>query len=161
MAIALYPGTFDPVTLGHLDLLERAVRLFDRVIVSIAPSDSKDTMFSLEERLEIFRELTRDEPKVEVGPLEGLLVNEFERQKVDVVVRGVRLFQDFEYEYMMALMNQRLSENFEVLFLMPSQEYLSVSSSLVKEIHAHGGDVSRLVPPLVAEHMNAKRASRG
>lgn len=159
MSTALYPGTFDPVTLGHLDLLERAVRLFDQIIISVALSDEKGTMFSLGERVEIFRELVKDQPSVRVEPFEGLLVHEFERQEVDVVLRGVRLFQDFEYEYMMALMNQRLSDHFDVLFLMPSQEYLSVSSSLVKEIHAHGGDVSRLVPPLVAERMDAKRAS--
>lgn len=161
MSTALYPGTFDPVTLGHLDLLERAAKLFDRVIVSVALSDEKGTMFSLGERVEIFEELVKHMPQVTVAPFEGLLIHEFERQKVDVVVRGVRLFQDFEYEYMMALMNQRLSPDFDVIFLMPSEEYLSVSSSLVKEIHAHGGEVSRLVPPLVAERMDRKRLQAG
>jgi pantetheine-phosphate adenylyltransferase len=158
MSTALYPGTFDPVTMGHMDLLDRATKLFERVIVSIALSDEKGTMFSLAERVEIFRDLVKDRPEIEVAPFEGLLVHEFQRRKVDVVVRGVRLFQDFEYEYMMALMNQRLIDDFEVLFLMPSEEFLSVSSSLVKEIHAHGGDVSRLVPPSVATRMDAKRS---
>ena len=161
MSTALYPGTFDPVTLGHMDLLDRAMRLFDQVIVSIAASDEKGTMFSLVERVEIFEELVKDRPTVRVAPFEGLLIHEFKRQEVDVVVRGVRLFQDFEYEYMMALMNQRLSPEFEVLFLMPSEEYLSVSSSLVKEIHAHGGDVTRLVPPSVAARMDSKRPAAG
>jgi pantetheine-phosphate adenylyltransferase len=157
MKTALYPGTFDPLTYGHMDLLERAQRLFDRVIVAIALSTEKEPMFSLDERVEIVTELTKDRKGVSVVPFEGLLAHEFERQKVDVVVRGVRLFQDFEYEYMMALMNRRLCPRFDVLFLMPSAEFLSVSSTLVREIHAHGGDISKLVPPNVASRMDAKR----
>ncbi len=157
MKTALYPGTFDPLTYGHMDLLERAQRLFDRVIVAIALSTEKEPMFSLEERVEIVTELTKDRKGVSVVPFEGLLAHEFERQRVDVVVRGVRLFQDFEYEYMMALMNRRLCPRFDVLFLMPSAEFLSVSSTLVREIHAHGGDISKLVPPNVASRMDAKR----
>lgn len=157
MKIALYPGTFDPLTMGHLDLLDRACRLFDRVVVAIAPSTEKETMFTLEERVEMFQEVTRDREGVDVIPFQGLLVHEFERQQVDVVVRGVRLFQDFEYEYMMALMNRRLCPKFEVLFLMPSAEFLSVSATLVREIHTHHGDVSKLVPQLVEKRMNAKR----
>ncbi len=159
MKTALYPGTFDPLTLGHLDLLDRARHLFDRVIVAIAPSTEKGTMFNLEERVEMFEEVAGGRDGVEVISFHGLLAHEFERQKVDVVVRGVRLFQDFEYEYMMALMNRRLCPSFEVLFLMPSAEYLSVSATLVREIHAHGGDVSRLVPPAVRKRMDAKRRS--
>lgn len=157
MKTALYPGTFDPLTYGHMDLLERAQRLFDRVIVAIALSTEKEPMFSLDERVEIVTELTRDRKGVSVVPFEGLLAHEFERQKVDVVVRGVRLFQDFEYEYMMALMNRRLCPRFDVLFLMPSAEFLSLSSTLVREIHTHGGDISKLVPPSVASRMDAKR----
>jgi pantetheine-phosphate adenylyltransferase len=160
MKTALYPGTFDPLTFGHIDLLERAKRLFDRVIVAIALSTDKEPMFTLDERVEIVTELTKNREGVEVVPFEGLLAHEFERQKVDVVVRGVRLFQDFEYEYMMALMNRRLCPQFDVLFLMPSAEFLSVSSTLVREIHAHGGDISKLVPENVAIRMNAKRNKR-
>ncbi len=157
MKTALYPGTFDPLTLGHLDLLDRACSLFDRVIVAVASSTEKGTMFTLEERVEMFREVVADREGVEVIAFRGLLAHEFERQKVDVVVRGVRLFQDFEYEYMMALMNRRLCSSFEVLFLMPSAEFLSVSATLVREIHAHGGDVSQLVPPAVERRMDERR----
>ena len=157
MKTALYPGTFDPLTLGHLDLLDRARRLFDKVIVAIAPSAEKGTMFTLQERVEMFRDVARDRGNVEVVSFQGLLAHEFERSKVDVVVRGVRLFQDFEYEYTMALMNRRLCPSFEVLFLMPSAEFLSVSATLVREIHTHRGDVSKLVPALVEKRMDAKR----
>jgi pantetheine-phosphate adenylyltransferase len=157
MRTALYPGTFDPVTLGHLDLLDRAHRLFDRVIVAVALSGVKDTLFSHEERVEIFREVVADREGVEVVAFQGLLVQEFERLGVDVVVRGVRLFQDFEYEYMMALMNRRLHPGFDVMFLMPSEDYLSVSSSLVREVHRHGGDISKMVPPEVVRRMDARR----
>jgi len=157
MRTALYPGTFDPVTYGHLDLLDRARRLFDRVIVAVALSGTKGTLFSLEERVEIFQEVVADRDGVEVVPFQGLLVQEFERLKVDVVVRGVRLFQDFEYEYMMALMNRRLHPGFDVIFLMPSEDYLSVSSSLVREVHKHGGDIGRMVPDVVARRMDGRR----
>lgn len=160
MKTALYPGTFDPITRGHLDLLERAKRVFDRVIVAVALSTSKQTMFSLQDRVDMFRELVEDQDDVEVVPFEGLLAHEFERRKVDVVLRGVRLFSDFEYEYMMALMNRRLCENFEVVFLMPSAEHLSVSSSLVREIFEHGGDIAPLVPPNVLARMKAIKPKR-
>ena len=158
MKTALYPGTFDPLTNGHLDVISRAARLFDRTIVAVAKSDAKRTLFSLDERLEMVREVVSEIGGVEALPFEGMLVQEFERLEVDVVVRGVRLFQDFEYEYTMALMNRRLLPKFDVLFLMPSEEVLSISSTLVKDIHDHGGDVRSLVPASVVERMEDKRS---
>jgi pantetheine-phosphate adenylyltransferase len=155
MKTALYPGTFDPVHNGHLDLLHRASRVFDRIIVGVAASEPKGTLFSLEERLEMAREIATDLPRVEVASFDGLLVHAFRKLGADVVIRGVRLFQDFEYEYKMALMNRRLSPDFDVFFLMPSEDFLSVSSTLIKDIHRHGGDVSSLVPALVADRLNA------
>lgn len=152
---ALYPGTFDPLHNGHLDVLARAARLFDEVIVAVAESPGKGAMFPLDQRIELIEIATREIGGVKVVPFTGMLIHEFERLGVDVVVRGVRLFQDFEYEYTMALMNRRLLESFDVLFLMPSEQVLSLSSSLIKEIHRHGGDVTSLVPPSVHEALEA------
>jgi pantetheine-phosphate adenylyltransferase len=153
---ALYPGTFDPLTNGHLDVIRRASRLFDRVVVAVAASGGKETLFDLAERLEMLSDVIEEFDNVEAVPFEGMLIQEFERLDVDVVIRGVRLYQDFEYEYTMALMNRRLLPSFDVIFLMPSEEVLSISSSLVKDIHQHGGDVSALVPPKVLERMRAQ-----
>jgi len=153
---ALYPGTFDPPHNGHLDVLERAARLFDEVIVAVAESPSKGAMFPLEERIELLERAVAQLDNVRVAAFAGMLIHEFERLEVDVVVRGVRLFQDFEYEYTMALMNRRLLDSFDVLFLMPSEQVLSLSSSLIKEIHRHGGDVASLVPAPVLEALDAR-----
>ena len=153
MTIAMYPGTFDPPHNGHLDVLERASRLFEGVVVAVARSTSKDTVFSQEERVEMMGEIVEPMAGVRAVPFSGMLIHEFERQKVDVVIRGVRLFQDFEYEYTMALMNRRLCPSFDVTFLMPSEDVLSVSSTLIKEIHRHGGDVETLVPANVLRRL--------
>lgn len=153
---AMYPGTFDPLHNGHLDVIARASRLFDEVVVSVAESTTKGTLFTLEERMAMLDEGLKPFPNVRAHAFAGMLIHEFERMDADVVVRGVRLFQDFEYEYTMALMNRRLCPTFDVLFLMPSEEVLSVSSTLIKEIHRHGGDVSTLVPSIVREQLDAK-----
>jgi len=159
MKTALYPGTFDPFHNGHLDLLRRAARIFDHIIVGVAASEPKGTLFSLEERLDMAREVTSDLPQVEVEAFDGLLVHAVEDLGADVVIRGVRLFQDFEYEYKMALMNRRLAPGFDVFFLMPSEDFLAVSSTLIKDIHHHGGDVTGLVPALVATRLSAAQGS--
>lgn len=156
---ALYPGTFDPPHNGHLDVLERAARLFDEVIVAVAESTTKGTMFAIERRIELLETSTASLDNVRIVPFTGMLIHEFERLGVDVVVRGVRLFQDFEYEYTMALMNRRLLDSFDVLFLMPSEQVLSLSSSLIKEIHRHGGDITTLVPPPVFEALREDAAA--
>ena len=156
MKTALYPGTFDPLTNGHLDLIQRAARLFDRVVVAIAASQEKRTFFTLDERLAMLKEVIVSVPGASVVSFEGMLIHEFKRQKADVVVRGVRLLQDFEYEYMMALMNRRLEPTFDVLFLMPSEDVLSISSTLVKDIHRHGGDISGLVPASVLRRLKGR-----
>jgi pantetheine-phosphate adenylyltransferase len=160
MKRAIYPGTFDPPHNGHLDLIRRAARLFDEVIVAVAESAGKGTMFSPSDRVQMVREMIAEIEGVRVIPFEGMLIHEFERQKADVAIRGVRLFQDFEYEYTMALMNRRLCPTFDVLFLMPSENYLSVSSTLIKDIHRHGGELSEIVPSSVLRRLQA-RAGRG
>ncbi|RKZ09194.1 pantetheine-phosphate adenylyltransferase [bacterium] len=161
MNTALYPGTFDPVHNGHIDLLRRASRTFDRIIVGVARSQTKGALFPLEDRLEMAREATAHLPAVEVKSFKGLLVNAFAEMEADVVIRGVRLFQDFEYEYQMALMNRRLSPEFDVMFLMPSADFLSVSSTLIKDIHRHGGDVSALVPACVTQRLGPAPQEEG
>ena len=149
MKTAMYPGTFDPLHNGHVDIIRRASRLFPKVIVAVAASEGKGILFSLEERLAMVQEFIEPLPGVEAVPFQGMLVHEFERLEVDTVIRGIRLFQDFEYEYTMALMNRRLCPGFEVLFMMPSEDVLSVSSTLIKDIHRHGGDIRELVPAAV------------
>jgi pantetheine-phosphate adenylyltransferase len=157
MTRALYPGTFDPITNGHVDLIHRASRLFDELVIAVAESKSKGALFDLAERTDLVREAVGRVRNVSVVNFSGLLAAEFEKQRVDVVIRGLRAISDFEYELMMALMNRKLSDKFETVFLMPSEQYVYLHSSLVREVFALGGDISHLVPPPVLKAFRKKR----
>ncbi len=148
---AIYAGTFDPMTLGHLDVLERAARIFPELIVAVAAVTGKDTQFTQAERVELVRESMIDLPGVTVEPFKGLLVDYAHEQGVGVIIRGLRAFSDFEYEFQMALTNRRLAPDLETLFLMPKQDYSFLSSTNVRQVAALGGDVSTFVPEVVAE----------
>ena len=158
---AIFPGTFDPVTNGHLDLIARGVKIFGGVLVAVARSDRKGSLFSLDERVKMVRESTASMKGVEVVGFEELLVDLARRMGLRVVMRGLRVFSDFEYELQMALMNRRLSKELEAVFLMPSEQYTYLTSTLVKEIFALGGDVAALVPPPVTEMLRTKLARSG
>jgi pantetheine-phosphate adenylyltransferase len=150
---ALYPGTFDPITNGHVDLVERISRLFDRVIVAVAAGHHKGPLLTLEQRETLVRESLKNFERVEVVTFDGLLVDEFRVREVDVVIRGLRAVSDFEYELMIALMNRKLQPDFETVFLMPSEKYIYLHSSLVKEIYRLGGDIACLVPEAVVRRL--------
>ena len=156
MQRAVYPGTFDPMTMGHVDLVKRASKLFDSVIIAIASSDSKKPMFSLEERIEIGNKIFADDPKVEVVGFSGLLVNFAKDNDANILIRGLRVVADFEYEFQLANMNRAMSPDIESVFLTPKEEYSYISSSLVKEIATMGGDVKRFVDPVTLEALNQK-----
>lgn len=151
--VALYPGTFDPITNGHVDLVKRATRIFERVIVAVARGVHKNPFLSPEQRFILAKESLEDIPGVEVVSFDDLLVEEFRRRKVDVVIRGLRAVSDFEYELMIALMNRKLDPNFETVFLMPSEQYIYLHSSLVKEIYQLGGEIACLVPSAVVRRL--------
>ena len=157
MRRAIYPGSFDPVTNGHLDVIERARKLFDRVIVAVAHNDQKQPLFNLEERLQLLRLSLDGADGVRVAALDGLLVNFALEQKASAVIRGLRAVSDFEFEFQMALMNRKLEANVETIFLMPKEEYTYLSSRIVKEIARLGGDISQFVPPKVVEAFAKKR----
>jgi len=148
---AIYAGSFDPITYGHLDLIRRAAKLFPRLIVAVAENIEKVPCFSIPQRLEMIREAVSDIPGVEVESFSGLLIDYAARQKVRVVVRGLRAISDFEYEFQMVLTNRKLSPGLETIFLMPGESYTYISSRMVKEIHFLGGDISAFVPPGVAK----------
>ena len=155
---AVYPGTFDPMTLGHQDLMRRAARLFDRLIVAVAAGHHKRTMFSIDERLDIATELARAYPSVEVIPFRGLLRDFVVEHGGKVVVRGLRAVSDFEYEFQMAGMNRQLMPDVETLFLTPSDQYQFVSGTFVREIASLGGDVSKFVAPSVLKRLQNRVA---
>ena len=156
MQRAVYPGTFDPMTMGHVDLVKRASKLFDLVIIAIASSDSKKPMFSLEERIKIGNKIFADDPKVEVVGFSGLLVNFAKDNDANILIRGLRVVADFEYEFQLANMNRAMSPDIESVFLTPKEEYSYISSSLVKEIATMGGDVTRFVDAVTLEALNQK-----
>jgi pantetheine-phosphate adenylyltransferase len=151
MRRAIYPGSFDPVTNGHLDVIERARKLFDEVIVGVAVNDQKQPLFSSAERLEMLQATAGKLERVRIAPLDGLLVEFAVKQGAVAVVRGLRAVSDFEFEFQMALMNRKLEATVETIFLMPKEEYTYLSSRIVKEIARLGGDITSFVPPLVVE----------
>lgn len=152
----MYPGTFDPITRGHEDLVRRCVRLFDRVVVAIAASPKKTPLFTLEERVELARDVLRDLPEVSVTGYEGLTVEFARANGFKAIIRGLRAVSDFEYEFQLATMNRHLFEGVETIFLTPSEQHTFISSSLVREIAEFGGDVSPFVHPRVAERLKAR-----
>jgi pantetheine-phosphate adenylyltransferase len=156
MRSAIYPGTFDPITLGHLDIVRRARKLVDGLTVSVAQESSKDTLFSLEERIELIREATAEMPDVRVTGFTGLLVRHATDLGADVILRGLRAVSDFEYEFQMALMNRHLAPGVEILLMVPGEAYTFLSSSLVREVAMLGGDVSSYVPSNVLEALERK-----
>ena len=155
--VAVYPGSFDPLTNGHVDIILRGARLFDRIVVAILRNAEKQPMFTTEERVEIVREAFREYPNVEVDAFEGLLVDYAHRRQASVIVRGLRAVSDFEFELQMALMNRRLGPEIETVFMMPAEQYTYVSSRLIKEVFALGGPISGLVPDVVEARLREKR----
>jgi pantetheine-phosphate adenylyltransferase len=147
--VALYPGSFDPITSGHLDLVERASALFDKLIVAILRNDDKQALFSVEERIEMLTEVTGRFPNVEVGSFDGLLVDYAANRGASVILRGIRAVSDYEYELQMALMNRRLRPDIETVFLLAGEAHSFISSKLVKEVIRLGGNISGLVPPSI------------
>ena len=155
--IAVYPGSFDPLTNGHVDIIARGARLFDRIIVAVLVNADKSPLFTTGERVEIARAVFKNRPNVEVDTFDGLLVDYIERRGAQVIVRGLRAVSDFEFEFQMALMNQRLKPKIETVFMMPAEKYTYISSRLIKEVFSLGGRVHGLVPDLVEARLRAKR----
>ncbi len=156
MRVAIYPGTFDPITNGHLDIIERAMKMFDTVVVTIARNSSKNPLFSDKERVEFIREAVKGWKQVEVDSFEGLLVDYAKKRKATIVLRGLRAISDFEYEFQLALTNRKLNDELETVFLMPSEKYTYLNSTIVREIARLGGDVSDFVPPVVRKAFEKK-----
>lgn len=157
--IALYPGSFDPITNGHLDILERATKLFETVIVTVAVNNRKDAVFSGNERVDLIKECIKDKEwakNVEVNQFTGLLVDHAQDMSADTLVRGVRQISDFEYEFRMALTNKRLAPEVDTIFLMPDEEFTFISASIVKEVAYWDGDLSSFVPEIVAKALKEK-----
>lgn len=158
MRTAIYPGSFDPITNGHLDVIQRATKLFDRVVVAVASNQSKHPLFTLEERLTLVRNSIVGMSNVEADAFDGLLVDYVRQRSAQAVLRGLRAVSDFEFEFQLALMNRSLNDNFETIFMMPKDTYTFLSSRIVKEIARLGGDVSAFVPEHVREALHVKLA---
>ncbi len=154
--IAVYPGTFDPITNGHIDLVERSLGIFDEVIIALAPNPKKIPLFTIEERIEMIKTATKGLQNVKTDVFNGLLVNYAKKKKAKAIIRGLRAVSDFEYEFQMALMNRRLDSRIETVFLMPSEEYSYLTSTIIKEIAAFKGSVKGLVPKIVEDKLKEK-----
>ncbi len=152
---AVYPGTFDPFTYGHLDVLDRAARIFQSVTISVAENSAKKTLFSLDERIEMIRKSVKSR-SIRIQRFDGLLVDHAARIKAGIIIRGLRAISDFEYEFQMALTNRKIAPEIETVFLMPNERYSYISSTFVKEIARYGGDVSAFVPPVVRRMLKKK-----
>ena len=159
MRTAIYPGSFDPLTNGHLDVIERAVKLFDRVVVAVAKNESKQPLFTLDERLQLVRRGVKHLPNAEADSFDNLLVDYVEQRSAQAIVRGLRAVSDFEFEFQLALMNRKLNEKVETIFMMPKDTYTFLSSRIVKEIARLGGDVSAFVPAHVRTALAKKLKS--
>lgn len=160
MRTVIYPGSFDPLTNGHLDVIQRAAKLFDRVVVAVARSETKQPLFTLEERLSLVKQAVTDLANVEAEAFDGLLIHYVEQRGAEAIVRGLRAVSDFEFEFQLALMNRKLNERIETIFMMPKDTYTFLSSRIVKEIARLGGDVSAFVPAHVQAALSAKLAAR-
>ena len=156
MRTAIYPGSFDPMTNGHLDVVQRAAKLFDRVVVAVAKNEGKHPLFTEAERMKLVKEAVAGLPNVEADSFDGLLVEYVAAKKARAIVRGLRAVSDFEFEFQLALMNRKLDENIETIFMMPKDTYTFLSSRIVKEIARLGGDVSQFVPPNVQKALKKK-----
>ena len=154
--LAVYPGSFDPLTNGHVDIIMRGARLFDRIVIAILVNAEKSPLFSMDERVDIVRTVFKGVPNVEVDTFQGLLVDYVERRNAQVIVRGLRAVSDFEFEFQMALMNRRLNGRIETVFMMPAEQYSYISSRLIKEVFALGGRVHGLVPDIVEDRLRDK-----
>jgi pantetheine-phosphate adenylyltransferase len=158
--LAVFPGSFDPLTNGHVDIIERGTHLFEKIIVAILVNAEKSPLFSMEERVEIVRAAFKGQPNVEVDTFDGLLVDYVERRKARVIVRGLRALSDFETEFQMALMNRRLAPSVETVFMMPAEQYTYISSRLIKEVFSLGGQVRGLVPEIVVTRLQEKQRGK-
>ena len=156
MKVAVYPGTFDPVTNGHIDIIKRASRIFDKLIVLVALHRGKDTMFTKEERVEMLKKSVEEMRNVDVDFYEGLIAEYVKDKRILAVIRGMRAVSDFEYEFQMALMNRHLNPEIEIIYLFPDEKYTYLSSSIVKEVASFGGDISTFVPPHVEKMLIKK-----
>ncbi|MFH1406767.1 MAG: pantetheine-phosphate adenylyltransferase [Candidatus Omnitrophota bacterium] len=156
MKLAIYPGTFDPITYGHVDLIKRALKIFDKVIVAVARNHQKNPLFSLEERLKLVKDTLNDLRGVEIVSFDGLAVDFVRSQATNVMIRGLRMISDFEYEFQMALTNRKLADDIETIFMMPSESYAYLSSKLIKEAASLGADLGNFIPPSVEEALKKK-----
>ncbi len=158
---AVYPGSFDPITNGHVDIIRRALRVFDKLIILIAYNPAKSSLFTVEERVDLIRSVIGDEPRIRIDSFSGLLVDYVKKENAQVILRGLRAVSDFEYEFQMALINRRLDRDIETVFLMTGYKWFYTSSQLVKEAAGHGGSVRGLVPDVVLQALHQKFKKQG